>query len=104
MKHLELAAQAAYDLAISLRLRYSEANDIRALVREGKAQDFKQAAEIVADKWLSLDEAELTKYPNDYWISTELCQFMDWLEDENIFNREGDLYRRYVKLDTHING
>jgi hypothetical protein len=29
---------------------------------------------------------------------------MDWLEDENIFNREGDLYRRYVKLDTHING
>jgi hypothetical protein len=99
MRNFKGVALEFYNKALDLRLRECEANEIALNYIAGN-DSFQECCSLVAVSWLEWDKINWDEDPNEYIVSTELSQFINFLVDANVFSPYGYEYQTWSFLDS----
>jgi hypothetical protein len=99
MKEYKGSVKEAYDFALSIGIRQCEAEEIAEELLLGKAETFSEAYENVGIRWIEWDLKMLDESPEDYFISTELGQYICFGVEANVISPYSWMYRKLNELD-----
>jgi len=100
MKEYKGSVKEAYDFALSIGIRHCEAEEIAEELLLCKAETFSDAYINVGINWIEWELNQLNENPNDYYISTELSQYICFGIEANVISPYSWMYQRYKELDA----
>jgi hypothetical protein len=100
MKNYKGIIKEAYDYALSIGIRYCEAKEIAEELLLGKAENFTDAYVNVGVNWIEWELNQLNENPTDYFISTELGQYIDFGVEAKLISADSWMYQRIKELDA----